>query len=265
MLFFNLADNRSQKVMGQIYLCCRAHVSTPGCHSAPTHSLPTTVTPALTTRYQVHPTPHHSSSPKALAVAIDCEMGTSHDGESELIRVTVLDYFTGAALLDSLVWPDIPMLHFNTRYSGVTGTQMWAAKRDQTCLFGVEAARREVWRYVDADTVVIGHDVKNDLGALRWAHGVVIDSLLVEKAARTKASRLAFEKGKENRDDEAGRADRSASHGGIEEPKEPGLNLKDVTKLRLERVIQKGTHDSFEDALASRDIVHHHAMKGMSG
>lgn len=139
---------------------------------------------------------------------------------------------------------------------------MRAAKSNHTCLFGVEAARRQVWRYVDAETVVVGHDVKNDLGALRWAHGRVVDTLLVEKAARNKADQGGFEKEKEDREGEGARADRSASQG-AEEPKWPGLNLKDVSKLRLGRIIQKRAHDSFEDALASRDIVHHHATKSM--
>lgn len=147
---------------------------------------------------------------------------------------------------------------------------MWAAKRDQTCFFGVEAARREVWRYVDADTVVVGHDVKNDLGALRWAHGLVVDSLLVEAAAREKASQWDIAKEKENcsvgasSGGSAGGVDRAASQQGNEESRGPGLSLKDVSKLRLGRTIQERAHDSFEDALASRDIVHHYAMMGMA-
>lgn len=200
-------------------------------------------------------------------------MGTAFDGEPELIRVTVLDYFTSATLLDSLVWPDIPMQHFNTRYSGVTAPQMWAAKRDRTCLFGVEAARLEVWRHVDAGTVVVGHDVKNDLAALRWAHGVVVDSMLVEAAARKRDAERMDDKEKENRDAAAAAAsssggsvagaDCATSQKGNVELKEPGLNLKDVSKLRLGRTIQRRTHDSFEDALASRDIVHYYTTMRM--
>lgn len=44
-----------------------------------------------------------------------------------------------------------------------------------------------------------------------------------------------------------------------EKLKAPGLSLQDVSKLRLARETQKRTHDSFEDALASRHIIHHHA------
>lgn len=247
-----LTKPRSQR--NQIFLCCHAHVSTPGCRTASTHTLPTTPTPALTTRFQVHPTPPAAATTnKALAVAIDCETGTALDGEPELIRVTVLDYFTGAALLDSLVWPDVAMEHYNTRWSGVTHSQMRAAKREATCLFGVDAARREVWRYVGVDTVVVGHDVKNDLGALRWTHGVVVDSMLVEAAARKASKRMSTATKSKKQED--GDGDPSG-----DKPKTPGLSLKDVSKLRLARDIQKRTHDSFEDALASRDIVHHHAM-----
>lgn len=116
--------------------------------------------------------------------------------------------------------------------------------------------------------MVVGHDVKNDLGALRWAHGVVVDSMLVEAAARKQASQWDVEKEKENRyvagssGCSAAGADLAASKE-VEEPKGPGLSLKDVSKLRLGRIIQKRTHDSFEDALASRDIVHHHALMSL--
>ncbi|KAJ4409701.1 hypothetical protein N0V82_009425 [Gnomoniopsis sp. IMI 355080] len=256
---------------------------------------------SLTTRFQVHPTPppsEHTTSTtttttKALAVAIDCEMGTALDGESELIRVTVLDYFSGLPLVDSLVWPDVDMAHYNTRWSGVTRGDMQRAKREGMCLLGVAAARREVWRYVGVDTVVVGHDVKNDLRALRWAHGVVVDSLLVEEAARKKeaskkpASIVEKGNGGDDDDDDDDDDDAAAAAAGSSgdssksldvdapvavseqgggatqdaiKPKAPGLSLKDVSKLRLDRDIQKRTHDSFEDALASRDIVHYHAM-----
>ena len=41
-------------------------------------------------------------------------MGTAFDGDSELIRLTLIDYFSGETLIDSLVYPDVAMLHFNT-------------------------------------------------------------------------------------------------------------------------------------------------------
>ena len=37
------------------------------------------------------------------AVALDCEMGISDEGERELIRISMIDYFTGEVLDNSLV------------------------------------------------------------------------------------------------------------------------------------------------------------------
>jgi RNA exonuclease 1 len=42
-------------------------------------------------------------------------MGTAASGESELIRVTMVDYFSDEILVDNLVEPGVRMLHLNTR------------------------------------------------------------------------------------------------------------------------------------------------------
>lgn len=258
----------------------------PGCQSTDAHDIPTAITPATVARYQIHSTPRqntHESVPKAVAVAIDCEMGQAADGNPELIRVTLVEYFSGAVLLDTLVWPDTPMAHFNTRWSGVSAAQMNAARRNKTCLFGVDAARAAVWTWVNDQTVVVGHDVKNDLAALRWAHGVVVDSMVLEGDARKAPDAAAAEEGGKASSAIAARdgafsaapeadfavgADDSKDKGKegtkVDKPKAPGLNLKAVAKLLLDRDIQKGTHDSLEDALASRDIVHYRIVAGMA-
>ena len=48
-------------------------------------------------------------------VAINCEMGTAASGDSELIRITLIDYFSSAILIDSLVYLDVEMSHYNTQ------------------------------------------------------------------------------------------------------------------------------------------------------
>jgi RNA exonuclease 1 len=113
-------------------------------------------------------------------VVIDCEMGVSKYGDSELIRVTLIDFFSSAILIDKLVYPSIPMRHYNTRYSGVTQSDMADAVHTRTCFFGRDEARRAVWDYVAPWTVVVGHSVSNDLVALRWIHSRVVDTYLNE-------------------------------------------------------------------------------------
>lgn len=244
-------------------------------------------------RYQVHRTPRRQPKiSKATAVAIDCEMGTAFDAETALIRVTMVDYFTSVVYVDTLVMPDVPLQNYNTRYSGVTKADMDSARRNGTCLYGEAAARAAIWQWVDDQTVVVGHDVNNDLVALKWLHTVVLDSLMLESETRKKAEaiRKAEEEAAEDAaagdDEESAQAQQGdgaggANDGGAAEElkkleikseeqkrkeraarKAEGLGLKAVTKLLLGRDIQRGKgHDSLEDAVASRDIVHHHVCR----
>ncbi len=158
------------------------------------------------------------------AVALDCEMGTAKSGETELIRLTLIDFFTGEKLIDSLVKPDAAMAHYNTRYSGVTAADMRSAENTRSCIWGRDAAREQIWRYVGPETIVIMHGGSNDLSALRWLHSFVVDSYLLER----------FNEGVQG-----------------------GKSLKNLSLCRLGQTIQNGRgHCSFEDALACRELVH---------
>lgn len=108
-------------------------------------------------------------------------MGTTVCGDSELIRVTMIDYFSSVVLVDRLVYPDVPMLHFNTRFSGVTTRAMMEARKNRTCFFGRDDARKAIWGFVGPHTIVVGHSVNHDLTALRWRHGNVVDTHLLEE------------------------------------------------------------------------------------
>jgi len=55
------------------------------------------------------------------------------------------------------------------------------ASRDGKALDGWEAARQEVWKFIDADTIIIGHAVKNDLDVLGMIHHQIVDSAILAK------------------------------------------------------------------------------------
>ncbi|KAL0467463.1 hypothetical protein QR685DRAFT_448947 [Neurospora intermedia] len=227
------------------------------------------------------------------AVAIDCEMGVSTDFESELIRLSLIDYFSGQILIDRLVRPNVPMQHMNTRYSGVTRQDLQNAIRNGTCILGgLEEARKEVWKFVGPQTVVVGHSVRNDLSALRWIHKRCVDSLVVEEGVRKqmkeKEEEEEKEKEKEREKQKEERLLEISLHCGPEMAEETrrmmeeeeikekekikkmrgkrgedGMSLKALTKKKLGRVIQDGGkkgHDSVEDAVAARDLIHHHIL-----
>ena len=247
-----------------MWTCCNrpANPYNKPCYAMPEHEPRTYAPGELEARWQYTPTPsmnprnakNGKASPPdsnvAPAVAIDCEMGTAFDGESELIRVSVIDYFSGAVLLDRLVYPSVRMQHYNTRYSGVKKGDMERARRNKECLFGIAQAQREVWKFVGPNTIVVGHSAQNDLAALRWIHTKVVDSYLIEHELRKKDAATA-EAEKKGTD--------AAAVDATEKKKKGGFSLKHLALEKLGRCIQQGKpgHDSIEDAAAARDLVDH--------
>ncbi|KAK1910064.1 hypothetical protein P3342_008238 [Pyrenophora teres f. teres] len=283
------------------YNCCHSHVSASVkyCVTTQTHTLRKYAQSDLDRIYQFHLTPPayagQNRTPRA-AVAIDCEMGTAKTGDSELIRISAIDYFTGEVLVNNLVEPDLPMQNLNTQYSGVTFGQLNRDVRAGHCLKGKSGAREALWRFVGPDTFIVGHGVNNDLRALRLIHPRVVDSYLVENkivqarksieaaAAAAEAEREAANRaeqqlqkaavftqgmGAEDRvislsalNNQAAQVATAAPQVGPKKKKPKGsgeLSLKTLLKRYLGRDIQmKGKlgHDSMEDAIAARDLVH---------
>jgi len=107
-------------------------------------------------------------------------MGTAVSGDSEVIHITLIDYFTNKILIDSLVEPNVAMSDCNTKYSSVTFKDIREAKREQRCLLGHHVAIRQVWRFVGPETIVAGHGASSDLRVLRCPHANVVDSQIIE-------------------------------------------------------------------------------------
>ncbi|KAI4664786.1 uncharacterized protein J4E79_003084 [Alternaria viburni] len=211
-------------------------------------------------------------------------MGTARSGDSELIRLSAIDYLTGEVLINNLVKPDQPMQHLNTKWSGVTWDQMNEAVREKTTLKGKAS------HYVNKLREDIVH---NDLKALKWIHTKVVDSYVVEhkiiqekKAVEAREKELSEEAARRVEEcllEVTGLATSSMltpatdaqtlgdSTNPIEgEPKKKkkkgtgDLALKTLLKKYLDTDIQtKGNkgHDSLEDATAARDLVHWMVMR----
>ncbi|OAX77254.1 hypothetical protein ACJ72_08450 [Emergomyces africanus] len=168
----------------KIWSCCRQAPYAQPCSGDEEHHVRFYDPKNIQSLWQFHPTPQTPNSLPSpdirAAVAIDCEMGQAASGDSELIRVTLIDYFSAAVLIDSLVYPNVKMQHYRTRFSGVTRRDMETARRAGTCIMGRDQARSAVWRYVGPETVVVGHSAHNDLESLRWIHSAVIDTYIIE-------------------------------------------------------------------------------------
>ncbi|KAJ5379770.1 uncharacterized protein N7496_002198 [Penicillium cataractarum] len=204
------------------FTCCNQGVFSKGCSEFPHHVY--NQTPGqLWKDFHLHETPARCNTPRR-CIVLDCEMGVANTGEPELVRITAIDYFSGETLMDSLVFPQVKMWHLNKRFSGVDWPMLHKARKAGRIINGRDAARRQLWKFVGRDTIVIVHGGHNDFLCLRWIHCKVIDTMDCE-------SRLA------------------------EPAKSPGL--KNLTKAHLGREIQKGRggHDSLEDAQATRDLA----------
>ncbi|KAK2612115.1 hypothetical protein QQS21_001845 [Conoideocrella luteorostrata] len=214
----------------------------------------------LENNWRFHETSNVALPTHVAAVAIDCEMGTASSGESELIRLSLVDFFTGTVLIDTLVYPSVRMSHYNTRFSGVSRQAMNEARRNSRCIFGRDAARDAVYKFVGPNTIVVGHAGHQDLSSLRWIHRLVVDTLLVETKRRQMElwySKSSSVEGNGAEADGVGNSSNKHDEPGVM-PKEGGLSLRALTLKRLNRFIQIGGrgHDSLEDALATRDLLH---------
>ncbi|KAG7412953.1 RNA exonuclease 3 [Fusarium oxysporum f. sp. rapae] len=221
------------KIVNKKWTCCGEHVMGPPCKQEEEHKPEQRTLKEISNLWQYTATPSSTTKDTRKAVVIDCEMGTAASGDCELIRLTLIDYFSSHVLIDKLVWPDVPMSHLNTKWSGVTWKMMHEARNKRKCVFGWRNARSLIWKFVSPETIVIGHGVKSDLTSLRWIHPRVIDTLIVE----------------------------GDNHGAT-----TGLSLKKLAEERLGRVIQKGRgHDSLEDATATRDLLHWNVVRMVKG
>ncbi|KAF5573933.1 rna exonuclease 3 [Fusarium pseudoanthophilum] len=221
------------KLVNKKWTCCGLHPGGRPCKQEDSHQPESRTMKEISTRWQYSATPPVLTKNTHIAVVIDCEMGTAASGDNELIRLTLIDYFTSQVLIDKFVWPDVPMQHMNTKYSGVTWKMMNEARNKRKCVFGCRNARALVWKFVGPETIVIGHGVNSDLTCLRWIHPRLIDTLIVE---------------------------------GNNRETKTGLSLKKLAEERLGRSIQKGKgHDSLEDAIATRDLLHWNVLKLTGG
>lgn len=158
---------------------------------------------------------------KSKVIGLDCEMVFTTKG-FELARITVIDYFTRKEVSDIFVKPFGEVVDFNTRYSGIHELDGNFLPWDQ--------AMAKLGESMDSQTIVLVHGGDNDFHAIRAIHENIIDtSILFPTKHETGPWRR--------------------------------WSLKDLTFKYLSKEIQKGEHDSTEDALATADIVRYFVRK----
>ena len=211
---------------GPLYALLLAHCHTPRRLALENHPLPSAAPP--TTLSGTNPT-------KPRAIVLDCEMAGAGPSrtQDEIISLSVIDFFTGATLLHTLVCPTKPVTDWRTAVTGVTAGMMAAAvARGEALRGGREAAVAALWGVVGRETVVVGHAVGHDLRALGVGFGRVVDSgVLAAEAAGTLSERK-----------------------GVRQPVGLQRLCRELVGVRI-REGGGGRHDSLEDVLATREVV----------
>lgn len=146
-------------------------------------------------------------------LALDCEMGFTSLGY-EMIRLTIVDFFTSKTLFDEIIQPIGKIIDLNTQFSGVS-------KIDKQSSLSYHDAMDKVVSptLINANSILIGHGLENDLNVMRIIHRRIIDTAILYSKGKYKTS------------------------------------LKNLAFEFLSRKIQTGEHDSSEDAIATMDVV----------
>ncbi|KAF4339556.1 RNA exonuclease 3 [Fusarium beomiforme] len=156
-------------------------------------------------------------------------MAVARNGASEIISISVIDFFSGEVLINSLVKPIEPIIEWRTEIHGIRPATMSIAVSKGQVLRGWEATRQELFKHINTDTVIVGQSLQNDLKCLRILHGKIFDTAIVTAEA-------AF-----GTDGSFGRR----------------WSLPSLCADLLNVLIRQksGSHDALEDAMAARAVA----------
>ncbi|KAI8954032.1 ribonuclease H-like domain-containing protein [Xylaria longipes] len=204
------------------YKCCSTDGK--GCKTLPTHDFH----PPLRafTHKDSRQTPAASAELKFRAVVLDCEMAGIAGGAGEVILLCASDFVTGAVLVNRLVCPRENITQMRSSIHGITKSTLDAATSQGQVLVGWEGARSELWKYIDDNTILVGHSLEHDLGALRMIHPRVVDSgILSGNAVGHRRTRFGLQ-----------------------------TLCSELPRVEI-RKGKGGIHDCLEDVLATREVV----------
>ncbi|XP_065364550.1 putative RNA exonuclease pqe-1 [Calliphora vicina] len=172
-----LSNVYNGKCYTNIYSCCQDEELSEGCSRHPLHVWNGAVV-GINGPYTdfVH-TQHRETKLHnyTKVYAIDCEMSYTGLG-LEVTKVTVVGY-DGALVYEYYVRPQAEVIDYNTRFSGVSEKDFLADSNNSIKTFA--EVQHDLLNLFDADTILIGHGLDNDLRVLRLVHKTIVDTSVI--------------------------------------------------------------------------------------
>ncbi|KAL2705079.1 hypothetical protein AAEP93_000329 [Penicillium crustosum] len=182
-------------------------------------------------QHHIDPRPANPNSRHRKAIVLDCEMIETTVCTSELAFITAIDFLTGEVLINSYVTPTAPVTNWLTPVSGITQEKMDTAIAEGNVFVSNADARGALRKFLNRDTVLIGHALQHDLRTLSLIHGRIVDTSVITSEAvfSDVSSKTAL-------------------------PRIWGLDTLAEELIGIKTRRGEG-HNSLEDALATREIL----------
>ncbi|KAF2651970.1 hypothetical protein K491DRAFT_696026 [Lophiostoma macrostomum CBS 122681] len=133
--------------------------------------------------------PEPSNGKTALKIVVlACSKVLMSDGCQEAVKISAIDLPSCRILLHHLVCPEPreAVKDWHTTSTGLTSyNDIEAARVSGYKVFkGWQAVRAALWKFIDNQTILVGHNLRGDLDALRMIHGRSVDvAKVIEKIA----------------------------------------------------------------------------------
>ncbi|XP_045477955.1 putative exonuclease GOR [Harmonia axyridis] len=157
------------KLLNHSFSCCKQSPGSVGCTTGKLHVWNGTVDGTNEPLDGFVKTKSSGLGNKQNVYALDCEM--CYTG-LELSRV-VIRSCTGSIVYDHFVKPDNEVVDYNTRYSGVTESDI----HDSTAK-SFSNVQSDILKLFTEDTILVGHSLDNDLRVLKILHSKIVDNFL---------------------------------------------------------------------------------------
>lgn len=120
---------------------------------------------------------------KYRVVVIDCQTALVEGGfpDGEAIHLTATDYATGKVLLNEHILPTRHVIDWKTHIHGISEADVRRGNALGNTIVGPEAARLELWKFIDDQTVLVGHKMWRNLKLLRMFHSRIVDTAILAK------------------------------------------------------------------------------------